>query len=222
MHFATILDRTLPTSLHRQVYEQWREGILRNRFRAGERVPSTRELAESLGVSRGTISQAWEQLIAEGYLEAVQGSGTFVCRELPDHLVVARPHHHKGSKDNVTVKLSRYGNGLTEDWRRVSRADAVIRFSPGLPDLSNFPFPLWRRLVGRHLRRPTPGLFNYVERPVGDERLRSEIAAYVTRLRAVYCSTEQVIIVSGSQQGVDLCARLLIDPGDEVCFENPG
>jgi GntR family transcriptional regulator / MocR family aminotransferase len=222
MHFAIVLDRTLSQSLHRQIYEQWREGILRNRFRAGERVPSTRELADSLGVSRGTVSQAWEQLIAEGYLEAVQGSGTFVCRELPDHLVVARPHHQKAPRDNVTVTLSRYGSGLTEDWRRVSRAEAVIRFSPGLPDRDHFPFPLWRRIVGRHLRRPTPGLFNYVERSVGDERLRSEIAAYVTRLRAVYCSPEQVIIVSGSQQGVDLCARLLIDPGDEVGFENPG
>jgi GntR family transcriptional regulator / MocR family aminotransferase len=222
MHLATLLDRKLATPLHRQVYEQWRESILTGRYRAGERVPSTRELAASLGVSRGTVSQAWDQLIAEGYLETAHGSGTFVCHELPDRQVIAPRTHRTGSADEVAIRLSRYGAGLTEDWRRVSRAGGVIRFSPGVPDRDHFPFALWRKLVGRHLRKLSPAVFNYIERSAGDERLRSEIAAYVTRLRAVRCSTEQVIIVSGSQQGLELCARLLIDLGDEVGFENPG
>lgn len=222
MHFATLLDRSLTTPLHRQLYEQWREGILTGRFSAGERVPSTRELATSLGVSRGTVSEAWDQLIAEGYLETTQGSGTFVCRELPDRLLVTRRSHRTGSAHDVRVRLSRYGAGLTEDWRRVSRTDAVIRFSPGTPDREHFPFPLWRRLMGRHLRKLSPPIFNYVEHSVGDEKLRSEIANYVTRLRAVRCSPEQVIIVNGSQQALDLSARLLIESGDEVGFENPG
>lgn len=222
MHFATVLDRTLATPLHRQVYEQWRKGILTGRFRPGERVPSTRELAASLAVSRGTVSEAWEQLIAEGYLEAAQGSGTFVCRELPDRLLVPGRSNRTTAANHVTVKLSRYAAGLTEDWRRVSRADAVIRFSPGTPDRDHFPFLLWRRLMVRHLRNLNPTVFNYVERSAGNERLRSEIAAYVTRLRAVSCSPDQIIIVTGSQQGLDLCARLLIEPGDEVGFENPG
>jgi len=222
MHFATVIDRTLRAPIHRQVYETWREAILTGRFRAGERVPSTRELADSLGVSRGTISQAWDQLIAEGYLETVQGSGTFVCRELPDRFVVTRRSNRRGVADDVPIKLSSYGSRLTEDWRRVSATGVVIRFSPGVPDWNSFPFLLWRRLVGRHLRRLSPAVFNYVERSVGDERLRSEIAGYVTRLRAVCCSPEQVIVVNGSQQGLDLCARLLIEPGDEVAFEDPG
>jgi GntR family transcriptional regulator/MocR family aminotransferase len=81
---------------------------------------------------------------------------------------------------------------------------------------------LWRRLVGRHLRRLAPSVFNYAENSPGDERLRSEIAAYVTRLRAVRCSPQDIVIVSGSQQGLDLCARLLIEPGNEVGMENPG
>jgi GntR family transcriptional regulator/MocR family aminotransferase len=222
MHFATILNPSLSTPLHRQVYEQWREGILSGRFRPGERVPSTRELAESLAVSRGTISEAWDQLIAEGYLETSPGSGTFVCRQLPDRLLIAgaASRGHAGTK--VKVRLSRYGAGLTEDWRRVSSQGGVIRFSPGTPDRENFPFMLWRRLVGRHLRRLAPSVFNYAENSPGDERLRSEIAAYVTRLRAVRCSPEDIIIVSGSQQGLDLCARLLIEPGNEVGMENPG
>ncbi len=222
MYFATVLDRKLETPLHRQVYEQWRQAILTGRFRPGERVPSTRELAASLSVSRGTVSEAWDQLIAEGYLESAHGSGTFVCRELPDRLVVAHGTSRTKKAPEVRVRLSRYGAGLTEDWRRVSRPDAVIRFSPGIPDRDRFPFPLWRRLMGRHLRNITPAVFNYVERSAGDERLRSEIAAYVSRLRAVRCSPEQIIIVNGSQQGLDLCARLLIEPGNDVGFENPG
>lgn len=222
MHFAAILDRSLAMPLHRQVYEQWREGILNGRFSAGERVPSTREMAAFLGVSRGTVSQAWDQLIAEGYLETTQGSGTFVCRELPDRLLVTRRTNRAGSMQDVRVRLSRYGAGLTEDWRRVSSTNSVIRFSPGIPDREHFPFPLWRRLMGRHLRKLSPPIFNYVEHSVGDDRLRSEIATYVTRLRAVHCSPEQVIIVNGSQQALDLCARLLIETGDEVGFENPG
>lgn len=222
MHFATILDPSLSTALHRQVYEQWREGILSGRFRPGERVPSTRELAESLSVSRGTISEAWDQLIAEGYLETSPGSGTFVCRELPDRMLIAGGAGRANDGSKVAVRLSRYGAGLTEDLRRVSRQDAVIRFSPGVPDRESFPFSLWRRLVGRHLRRLAPSVFNYAEQSPGDERLRSEIAAYVTRLRAVRCSPEQIIIVNGSQQGLDLCARLLIEPGNEVGIENPG
>src|SRR5215469_3508149 len=222
MRFATILNPSLSTPLHRQVYEQWREGILTGRFRPGERVPSTRELAASLAVSRGTISEAWDQLIAEGYLETSPGSGTFVCRELPDRMLIARGPSRAHASSKVTVRLSRFGAGLTEDWRRVFRQDAVIRFSPGTPDRENFPSTLWRRLVGRHLRRLAPSLFNYAEHSPGDVRLRSEIAAYVTRLRAVRCSPEQIIIVNGSQQGLDLCARLLIEPGNQTGMENPG
>ena len=184
MHFATILNPSLSTPLHRQVYEQWREGILSGRFRPGDRVPSTRELAASLAVSRGTISEAWDQLIAEGYLETSPGSGTFVCRELPDRMLIAVGTGRDTARSKITVRLSRYGAGLTEDWRRVSRQGAVIRFAPGTPDREHFPFALWRRLVGRHLRRLAPSVFNYAENSPGDARLRWEIAAYVTRLRA--------------------------------------
>jgi GntR family transcriptional regulator / MocR family aminotransferase len=117
MHFATILDRNLAAPLQRQICEQWRDAILTGRFRSGERVPSTREMAASLSVSRGTVSEAWEQLIAEGYLGTVHGSGTFVCSQLPDRLLNSRPTHSVSAEDEVKVRLSRYGAGLTEDWR---------------------------------------------------------------------------------------------------------
>src|SRR5580692_9554337 len=91
MRTALVLDRAVSTPLNRQIYDQWRQGILSGRFRGGERVPSTRELSAALGVSRSTVTLAYDQLIAEGYLESARGSGTFVCRELPDELL--RPKH---------------------------------------------------------------------------------------------------------------------------------
>src|SRR5215468_11428082 len=89
MRIAIALDRASDLPLQRQVYEEWRRGILSGRFRSGERVPSTRELAAALAVARATVAAAYEQLIAEGYLEAVHGSGTFVCRRLPEELLRA-------------------------------------------------------------------------------------------------------------------------------------
>jgi len=222
LNFATILSRDSSTPLHRQLYEEWRRGILSGRFRPGDRVPSTRELAATLGISRSTVSEAWEQLIAEGYLEATHGSGTFVCRELPDTLFTARARPGSASGVETRVKLSRYGAELTEDFPRVPHVPGVISFAPGMPDREQFPFGLWRRLVARHLRRAAPAVFEYAETPAGHPPLRREIAAYLARLRAVRCTPDQVIIVNGSQQALDFCARLLIEPGDEVAFENPG
>ena len=222
MNIAIVLDRDSPTPLHRQIYQEWRKGILTGRFRPGDRIPSTREFASTLGVSRSTVSEAWDQLIAEGYLEAAHGSGTFVCRELPDNLLTPGWKPRPGSGEEGRVKLSRYGAGLTTDFPRAPRTPGVISFAPGMPDRDRFPFALWRRLLARHLRRATPAIFDYAESSAGYPPLRAEIAGYLARMRAVRCTPEQIIIVNGSQQALDFCARLLIEPGDEVAFENPG
>src|SRR5579862_7809507 len=109
MRTAIVVDRAVSVPLHRQIYDQWRHGILTGRFRRAERVPSTRELCAALEISRSTVTQAYDQLIAEGYLESSKGSGTFVCRELPDEL--SRPEHkHVSRKDEPpAIRLSRYG-----------------------------------------------------------------------------------------------------------------
>ena len=98
MRVAFSLDPAAPVPLHRQIYEEWRQGILSGRFRRGERVPSTRDLAVTLAVARTTVSAAYEQLVAEGYLDSMRGSGTFVCRELPDELLRAR--YCRATKDS--------------------------------------------------------------------------------------------------------------------------
>src|SRR6266700_4130915 len=90
MRYAFTLDPQSATPLHRQIYDEWRQGILSGRFRPGERLPSTRDLARTLTVARTTVTSAYDQLIGEGYLQSSHGSGTFVCRELPEELLRAR------------------------------------------------------------------------------------------------------------------------------------
>jgi GntR family transcriptional regulator/MocR family aminotransferase len=215
-----LIDRRLATPLHRQIYEQWREGILSGRFRRRTRVPSTRAFAAAYGVSRATATAAYEQLLAEGYFESAVGAGTFVCSELPDDArrAVRRMPVARGASP---ARLSRFASRLDLD-PRVQPAPGRLNLSNLGPDLGLFPFPLWRRVLTRHLRRLTAPTLDHFAPPAGSAMLRREIAAYVARSRAVRCTPEQVVVVSGSQQGLDLCARLLVDPGDEVAVEDPG
>src|SRR5437763_3575736 len=109
MRYAFTLDPVSPTPLHRQIYDEWRQGILNGRFRGGERVPSTRELAATLDVARATVTAAYDQLVAEGYLESAHGSGTFVCRELPDDLLRARRAPAPAAIPDTAIRLATNG-----------------------------------------------------------------------------------------------------------------
>jgi len=222
MRPAITVDPTAATPIHRQIYDAWRAGVLAGRFRGGSRVPSTRELAVTLAVARSTVSQAYEQLIAEGYLQSTHGSGTFVCRELPDQLLRTRPVPATRSAGAAPIRLSRFGAGLRDDFPRRPRLAGHIDLSYWGPDLAQFPFALWRKLLLRRMRKFDATIFDYADSSRGYEPLRQEIAAYAARSRAVRCTPEQVIVVNGSQQALELCARLFLEPGDQVAFENPG
>lgn len=221
MRTAIAIDAASGAPLHRQIYDAWRSGILCGRFRGGERVPSTRELARSLAVSRSTVTQAYEQLIAEGYLQSSHGAGTFVCRELPEELLKTKPQA-KARASQPAPRLSRLGTRLTSDFVYPPTPPGFICFSRWGADLPSFPFPLWRKLLTRNLRKAPPDLFHYAKDAQGHAPLRREIAAYVSRSRAVQCSPEQVIVLNGSQQALDFCARLLLEEGEQVAYENPG
>jgi GntR family transcriptional regulator / MocR family aminotransferase len=216
-----VVNRASPSPLHRQIYEQWRRAILDRRFRRGERVPSTRVFAETYGVSRVTVSAAYDQLLAEGYFETRTGAGTFVSSELPDDALqpvrVAAPR----APASAAVRLSRFSTRLGSI-RQLPSSALPLNLSNVSPDVARFPFALWRRLVTRHLRDGTSAIFEHRASPAGLSWLREAIAAYLARARAVRCSPDQIIVVSGSQQALDLCARLLLDPGDEVAVEEPG
>jgi len=222
MALAISIEPASPIAIHRQIYEAWQRGILSGRFAAGDRLPSTRELAVTLAVSRSTVTQAYEQLISEGYLQATRGSGTFVCRELPDRSLRTQLAVKLTPHLAVPPPLSRYGSGLSDDYPDEPCRAGFVCFSRWGPDLVQFPWMLWRRTLSRHLRQIRRDVFDYAQQVEGYEPLRREIAAYVSRSRAVNCTPSQVIVVNGSQQGLDLCARLLFERGDKVAMENPG
>jgi GntR family transcriptional regulator/MocR family aminotransferase len=222
MHAAITIDTESSTPVHRQIYEAWRQGILSGRFAREERVPSTRELARTVGVARSTVSQAYEQLIAEGYLQSRQGSGTFVCSVLPERMLHAERAAKKRANTSNAIGLSKYGERLKDDFELARHRPGWISFSHWWPNRAQFPSASWRRLMLRHLRKESADLFNYAADVQGYEPLRREIAAYVTRCRAAVCTAGQILVVNGSQQALDLCARLLFDAGDEVAIENPG
>jgi GntR family transcriptional regulator / MocR family aminotransferase len=221
MRAAIAIDSASSLPIHRQIYDAWRRGILSGRFRKGDRVPSSRELATALRVARSTVTQAYEQLFAEGYLRTARGSGTFVRGDLHEHSLPTRtPTRAKAAI--APIKLSRFGAALKSDFLYAPHPADHICFSRWSPDVSRFPLALWRKLISRHMREPDRALLDYARQAQGYKPLRREIAAYVSRSRAVQCSADQVLVLNGSQQALELCARVLCDAGDEAAFENPG
>jgi GntR family transcriptional regulator/MocR family aminotransferase len=223
--FAALhLDLAAAEPLYQQLYAEIRAAILAGRIAPGTRLPSTRSLAASLEVARATVVSAFEQLMAEGYLEGRSGSGTFVARDLPDDLL------HAGAPAVATRPAGAVPPGLSR--RGQALAAARVGASPlgqgpprpfqyGAPDAAGLPLELWSRLAARHYRSPSPELLTYGD-PAGYRPLREAVAAYLAAARGVRCTPEQVVIVSGSQQGLDLAARLLLDPGEQAWVEDPG
>lgn len=233
---ATDLALTLETSAERslqwRVYDRLRRDILGGRFRPGERLPSSRALARSLRLSRTTIVLAYEQLIAEGYLETRPASGTFVSSVLPDD-ERARERESERARERLvppalplshSPTLSRWGERLLEVGRGAtpsSGAGLRFDFRPGRPDWAAFPRELWRRLAARRWSAASDELASYGD-PAGYRPLREAIAAHLARSRGVRCDAGQVVVVNGSQQAADLLARVWLDPGDAAAVEDPG
>jgi GntR family transcriptional regulator/MocR family aminotransferase len=184
----------------------------------GTRLPSTRALAAEWGVSRTTVTAAYEQLIAEGYLETRQGARTQVAQGLG--LAPALPG--RAGLSGRPDWLSAYGQRLAEfDLPIVpDEGRMVADFRYGDLAAADFPMLAWRKAVTGALLRRQPRL-RYGD-PCGSPDLRAALQGYLWRARGLLCEAEQIIVVNGSQQGLDLCARLLLDPGDQVVMEDPG
>jgi GntR family transcriptional regulator/MocR family aminotransferase len=211
------LDRRLARPLHRQLYEGYREAILDGRLRPGQRLPSTRTLAHELQISRIPVVTAFEQLVAEGYVESRVGAGSFVSPALPD-----QPGASSGRKPAAARRPGP---------RRVPPSPLPITAEPwlaldgpfriGRPALDEFPTQLWARLVGRHARRMSRREMTYGD-PMGSPALRDALANHLRTVRSVSCTADQIMIVSGSQQALALAGRALLAAGDAVWFEEPG
>ena len=218
---------------HRRVYETIRRAITEQVLSSGSRLPSTRSLATDLNVSRNTILAAFDQLLDEGYVAAKTGSGTFVCYKQTDALFKQVENQSKNtnaikSLESISkVALSKRGLAATDfpDKHLSSHPSSypnyeVQPFTPGDDDYSRFPIALWRRLLNRHWRALNPALLDS-SHDGGYLPLRHAIADYLRVSRAVNLTFEQVLITSGTQQSIDLCARLLTDHHDWAWVENP-
>lgn len=222
MDLAITLDSSAALPLHRQLYEELRRAILTGRLLPKQRIPSTRVLARSLGISRSTVTQSYEQLLSEGYLQTTIGSGTFVCPKLPDDLLRSDSIESIHQTIPPPIQLSTYGASLADAEPLVTaEPESLISFRYGRPALDQFPIKLWRKLLSRHCRSNVD-LLDYATDSLGHRPLREAIARYLSGSRAVQCEADQVIIVNGSLQALNLVTRLLINHGDWIALEDPG
>ena len=199
-----------------------RRAVLERVVPPAHRLPSTRALAQALRIARNTAVPVYEQLRAEGFVVAGQGSGTYACRIAPDALPAAGPAPaalEARPRASAPLAFSKRGrryqsHPLHEFWTRQP-------FCPGQFDFALFPHRLWNRLQQRQLRRADPIQLEQGE-PGGAPELRQAIAEHVRATRGVRCAPDQVIITDGTGESIDLVARLMCDPGDEVLLEDPG
>jgi len=228
VHTLADLDRFDDSPLYQQLYRGLRQGIVDGRIAPDTRLPSTRTLAEYLGVSRNTVSKAFDLLRTEGYLSRHVGSGTYVSGDLPEKYTRARVPEGELSGLRVADAGTR-SLSLSDRSRRLANAplsgldDPTQRrpFRPGVPALDAFPIETWSTLVSRRWKSLPEAELVHAE-PAGYPPLREAVAEYVRDARGVRCDADQVLIVNGVQQAFTLVARVLLNPDDVVCVEDPG
>lgn len=217
------LDAACPQPLNQQLYQGLRSIVLEGKLPAGVRLPSTRVLAVDLAVSRNTVLGAFERLTAEGYLQGRAGGGTRVSATLPDDMLRVRAPAARSLK-RARRGPSRRGAAAAAIPVRLRRSltpDTVRAFRVGAGALTDFPVELWGRLARRRWSRSGMRALDYGD-IAGHPQLREAIAVYLQASRGVTCEPNQVLVVQGSQQAVDLTTRVLLDPGDVVWMEDPG
>lgn len=220
MNLDLILDENSQLPLYRQIYEQFRAMILTGQLPAGSRLPPSRSIAKQLNLARVTVTTAYDQLQVEGYVVSRVGAGTFVAESLPLDRQVSNSHI-----ESFLPSFSQWGRRIMAspvvlDRNRVN-VRPVIDFGFGRSFPHIFPYDTWRRLLARYLSTDDTMLSRYGS-VAGFSPLRHAVADYLVRLRGVQCTAQEVVIVSGMQQALDILSRLLLNSGDEVLVETPG
>ena len=226
-----VLDRR--RGLSQQLYQALRARVLDGRLSSGTRLPASRDLAAILALSRNSVVRAYDQLYAEGYIESRVGDGTYVTQ-----LEKLSTQLSTGLSLGLSTGLSTFSSEKAEDLSScersseplerlksnhlpVPRSGAPRAFRVGIPAFDLFPFDVWAKLQAAFWRNPDPAQLGYGD-PAGELQLRELIAAYLRRSRGLSCTAEQIVITSGAQQAISLCAQLLLQPGEGVAVENPG
>jgi GntR family transcriptional regulator / MocR family aminotransferase len=219
------LDHSSDTPLYRQIFEWFQGAISTGTLRPGQRVPSTRELARALKISRIPVLSAYDLLFAEGHLKPLIGVGTCVAKSNAG--TVLRPESERDLTTTASVRATATAK------RKISRRAALLRgpaqawleetsrsrASSGVPE--GFPVATWSRLVTRYARNASTNAMAYGD-PMGLESFRRALAQYLGAFRGVRCDESRILVTAGSQHALQICALALLDPGDRVWIEEPG
>ncbi|HEY9787551.1 MAG TPA: PLP-dependent aminotransferase family protein [Candidatus Obscuribacterales bacterium] len=227
MNFVVNLEYQRYVPLYRRLSDALRKAILEGRLKPGDAIPSVRDMATTFRLSRATVLKSLEDLHKQGFLETIHGSGTYVKKRWPGDLSDLLPPRELEASDAQTdrsAQLSAYGRRVTALCQAESKEWNVhlpqINF--GGPPLNLTPMREWKALLLKHSKGNDLQELTYIVEPCGYPMLREAIAAYLHRLRAVRARADQVITFSSKQLRLDLIARVLLEPGDCVGFEEPG
>lgn len=233
------LDRSSGRPLYRQLYDELKRLIIEGVLPPGHRMPSSRELSKELDISRSTATFAFDQLLADGFFQAYSGTGTFVSRELSDAGLLkpqrlrstpastlvsgTTPGASGGSGEagnsDIPYTLSSYGEYLSKQ-KEFTQEARLLR--GGAVSFDDFPTQVWKGIINRRTRALNSLSMEYPDDAAGYLPLRAAIASYLSNSRGVNCTSAQLLITSGSQQALDLIARVHVRPGDNFAVEDPG
>lgn len=221
MEFVLDLQAGSHLPLYRALAEAIKESIFSGRIRLGAPLPSVRELADSLSLSRTTVIRCYEELAGQGYIESIPRSGTFVSRNLPSERGL--PALSEQEEFNAEpVRWSEYGERLMANAKVVRTLECMSEeLNYGMPVTSDLPLQALSRYFRKYMRLDDTALTTYQADPLGLPFLREALADYLTRARGVRTSVDRLAVFSGSDHIVDIISRLLLNPGDGIAVENP-
>ncbi|MFN0185986.1 MAG: aminotransferase class I/II-fold pyridoxal phosphate-dependent enzyme, partial [Aquabacterium sp.] len=223
-----ILLRPLPGEGPRQpsrrvwVYRTVLDAIVNGSLAVGTRLPAARQLAAEWGMARGPVDEAYEQLQIEGWLQRRVGDGTYVASQLPRKVAgpARLPRPLSQAAQRVLDRFAPY-LGQPRQMEQPSRLLSPMPLFARAPMTEGFPLDIWRRLLARAWGDDQLDHMGYGP-PAGLDDLRESVARHVSLTRGLVCTPQQVVVVNGPMQAIELIARVLLEPGDRVWIEDPG